>query len=92
MIQFERVFILCELPNKILRDEQNRLHSDSKSAISWTDGYELYFIHGRRMPGWIWKEKDSITKEQFLSETNAEINEIFDEEDENYTIPNKTLH
>ena len=37
--------------------------------------------------------KDNQYERTRLSdETNAEINEIFDEEDENYTIPNKTLH
>lgn len=37
--------------------------------------------------------KDNQYERTRLSDqTNAEINEIFDEEDENYTIPNKTLH
>jgi hypothetical protein len=43
------------------------------------------------------KEEKVVKDEQYQrtrlsDETNAEINEIFDEEDENYTIPNKTLH
>ena len=46
MIQLDRLCIVCEKPTMILRDEQNRLHSVSRLAIEWRDGFKLWFIHG----------------------------------------------
>ena len=42
--------IVCEMPSKIITDDEHRLHSTDDYAISWNDGYKLRFIHGRSMP------------------------------------------
>ena len=45
-----------------------------------------------------YKKEDKVVKDdqyertRFSDKQNAEINEIFDEEDDNYDIPKKTLH
>ena len=46
MIQLEGFCIVSALPDKIERDENNRLHCENDSAIHFKDGYELYFWHG----------------------------------------------
>jgi hypothetical protein len=48
------------------------LHSLEGPAIQLRDGISFYCINGRRVPEWIFEEKDSITREKFLNEKNAE--------------------
>lgn len=38
------------------------------------------------------QKDDQYERTRFSDETNKEINEIFDDEDDDYDIPNKTLH
>jgi hypothetical protein len=38
------------------------------------------------------QKDDQYQRTRFSDETNKEINEIFDDEDDDYDIPNKTLH
>jgi hypothetical protein len=72
MIQLNGFCIVSNLPDSIKRDDQNRLHSESSSAISFRDGYELCFWHGVSIPKeWIMNKK-SISKNTILSENNAE--------------------
>lgn len=72
MIQFKETCIVVSLPNKILRNTEGKLHSDIESAISFMDGFELFFHNGIEVPKkWI-LEKESLTKDDFLNEKNAE--------------------
>jgi hypothetical protein len=66
------VAVLCGLPESIYRDSENRLHSTETAAISWKDGYELSFYHGRCVPNhWITHPED-ITKDEVIRESNVE--------------------
>src|SRR3990167_4160842 len=71
MIQLEGFCIVSNMPNHIER-ASNRLHSETGPAIQFRDGYELYYWKGVGIPSkWI-KEKDKITREEIIGETNAE--------------------
>jgi hypothetical protein len=60
-------------PVLVERNARGRLHSTAGAAVKFRDGSAYYFINGRSVPEWIIEEKESITKEKFLSEKNAEI-------------------
>jgi hypothetical protein len=45
-LQFENCAIVCERPQIIHRNDAERLHYDHGPAITWRDGYELYYLHG----------------------------------------------
>lgn len=74
-MQYENICFVCPLPNKILRNEEGRLHSLKESAISWSDGYEIFLVNGREMPKEIFekKAKGELTKANFLSAENEDI-------------------
>ncbi|MCK9597783.1 MAG: hypothetical protein M0R06_02005 [Sphaerochaeta sp.] len=57
--------MVCDRPKEILRDDDGRLHSLDRKAISYGDGWGLYMIHGVK-----------FTEEQFekaKTETMADI-------------------
>jgi hypothetical protein len=59
------------MPDKVTRNN-DRLHCPNGSAIHFRDGYELFYWNGVLVPEeWI-KDKNSITKEIFIKEQNAE--------------------
>ena len=74
MIQLKGFCIVCELPNKITRDEAGRLHNTNQSAISWSDGYEQYYIHGRAVKKELFDRciAGKVTKNDFIKEGNEE--------------------
>lgn len=72
MIQLNGFCIVSDLPDKILRNSRNRLHAEDQSAIHFRDGYELYFWNGVCVPSkWI-LNKENISKEDIVKESNAE--------------------
>jgi len=72
MIQLDGFCIVSNLPDKISRDEQGRLHCENDSAIHFRDGYEQFYWHGINVP-YLWiTDKKLITREAFVSEKNAE--------------------
>ena len=70
---YENYVFAVHPPIQAERNAQGRLHSATTAAVKFRDGSAYYFINGRSVPGWIIEKKDAITKEKFLSETNAEI-------------------
>ena len=72
MIQLNGFCIVSNMPDAIQRDEQNRLHCENNSAIHFRDDYQLYYWHGVNViERWI-KNPESVTKEEFINEKNAE--------------------
>ncbi len=61
------------LPGDIDRRIPIRLHSESRPAIRWSDGYEIYFWRGIRVPKKLIMAPEKITKKDFLGVTNTEI-------------------
>lgn len=60
---FEGIAVLTERPKSILLDEEGRLHSESEAAVSYRDGWSLYFYHGVSIPSeWIEKSLPSAAE------------------------------
>lgn len=72
-IAFPSIVFVSSCPFETHQDQNKRLHNTSGPAVRFSDGYDVYAIHGRILPNWIWTEKTTITKEKFLSAKNAEI-------------------
>ena len=47
---FEDYAIATERINRLKRDTQGRLHCEDGPAVSWPDGWKLYFWHGIAVP------------------------------------------
>jgi hypothetical protein len=47
MIQMDGVCVVCELPSKLIRDENQQMNSIEGFAIEFKDGYGQYYINGR---------------------------------------------
>jgi len=65
--------IVSERPTHIDRDERGRLHSESRPAIQWPDGWGLYMWHGVRVPARLIEHPETITVAEIEAEQNAEI-------------------
>jgi hypothetical protein len=65
-----------ERPTHIDRDAQGRLHSETRAAIAWPDGWGVYSWHGVRVPAWMIEHPEQITAEQIDQEPNAEIRRV----------------
>jgi hypothetical protein len=55
---------------------RGRLHNDSGPAKSYRDGWGIWAIHGTRVTKQIVEAPHTLTTDQILSETNAEIRRI----------------
>jgi hypothetical protein len=72
-IVFPSVVFVSSCPYEVHQEINKRLHNIDGPAIRFKDGYDVYAIHGRILPSWIWEKKNTITKEMFISEKNSEI-------------------
>ncbi|MDG6918576.1 MAG: hypothetical protein JRN62_03965 [Nitrososphaerota archaeon] len=51
---FRNLAVILNAPREIHMNEDYRLHSISKPAISWRDGDKGYYLHGVRFPEDVW--------------------------------------
>lgn len=74
MIQLEGLFVVATRPTHIDLDDKKRLHSTTRPAIAWADGYSLYRLHGVRFSeeGWGRVVRKEYSAKDILSETNIE--------------------
>jgi hypothetical protein len=72
-IEFENAIIICEKPIKCLKNDKG-LHCINDSAIKWSDGYEQFYINGRKIDKeWFRKcASSNLKKEEFINEQNDE--------------------
>lgn len=75
-IQFDDAVIVMELATNIKR-KGIRLHCEDGPAICFGPGYQLYFWNGVAVPEKLIMQRDQITKEDILGQTNAEIRRCF---------------
>ena len=68
--------MVCERPTHIDRDAQGRLHSLTRKAIAWPDGWGLHRIHGINVPAYVVERPDQITVERIEAEGNAEVRRV----------------
>ena len=65
--------ILTERPVHLARDERGRLHSESRAAIEYPDGWGVFAWHGIHVPKSVILEREKLTVEQVISEKNTEV-------------------
>ena len=74
---FEKTCLVCDRPQILSLDEENRLHAEGKPAIQFADGSSLYFFRGVSLP----KKYGTIHPNNWqaiwlLEETNAELRRV----------------
>jgi len=75
---FEKVVVISEKPSEIHLDSDNNLHRDGGAAISYSDGWCLWFLHGRAVPQWLAETEASKLDASVLGTIdNAEIRAQF---------------
>ena len=55
-ILFNNFAIGCRKPQKVLRNSQFQMHSETEPAISWRDGFRLNYLNGVYFPEDLWKK------------------------------------
>jgi hypothetical protein len=68
--------MVCERPTHIDRDAQGRLHSLTRQAIEWPDGWGIYRVNGVTVPDYVVTHPDQITIALIDAEANAEVRRI----------------
>ena len=68
--------MICDRPEQINRDEQGRLHSETKQSIRFRDGWCLWHWHGVAVDKELIEQPTTITVDRIEKETNAEIRRI----------------
>lgn len=68
--------IVTRRPDMLNRDEQGRLHSDSTAAIAYADGWKLWAWHGVLVPQQVIEAPHTLTTDQIINETNAEVKRV----------------
>lgn len=72
-ILFESMAIIFRRPREVHRDERFRLHCTTGPAISWRDGFDLYFIKGIGVEKrWV-TDPGSLSVEEILNQDNIEV-------------------
>ena len=72
---FEQIVFCSERPVE-LHLKEKKLHNSTKPAISFADGYSLYFINGISVPSWIIEQPEQITIEKIEQEKDENIKAI----------------
>ena len=68
----KKFWIICDFPERICKDEQNRPHSATGPSISWRDGFAAYYWRGTAIPKeWILSPK-TIDPQLALNHPNIE--------------------
>ena len=71
-LMHEEFCMVCDFPEILLKDEQNRPHCENGPSHRWRDGWCLYHWHGVRVPDkWI-TDKASLTAKIALTWENIE--------------------
>ena len=76
MMLYGGVAVVCEFPAIASLDPENRFHSDTGPALRFTDKFDMFLWHGRRVTREIIDNPGSITVEQIEAEPNIEIRTI----------------
>jgi hypothetical protein len=66
------ICIMCDRPLSRW-DENRQLHSDAFPAIEFSDGWNLYFWHGIKVPERAIKNINSYSANEILAEKNSEV-------------------
>jgi hypothetical protein len=75
-IMHEEFCIVCDRPEILLKDDQNRPHSAVGPSHRWRDGWSLYYFHGVKVPELIIEHPEQITIVMIETESNAEVRRV----------------
>ena len=75
----EGLAVLTDRPEKIDRDNDGRLHSETGPAIRYRDGYAVYALHGTRVTPRVALHPETISLEDVLGERNVVTRQILAE-------------
>ena len=65
--------MVCDFPEILLKDDQNRPHCETGPSHRWRDGWSLYHWHGTKVPAeWI-EDRKKLTAKLALSQENLEL-------------------
>ena len=75
MIQFDGLCIVSDMPTKILRDENGRLHNVNESSVDFKDGTFYHYVHGVAIQFQLWEklQNKTFSFEDFIKESNEEV-------------------
>ena len=69
----EEFCIVCDRPEILRVDEQNRPHSEVGPSHRWRDGWSLHHWHGTRVPAhWI-EDRANLKASEVMAERNVEV-------------------
>jgi hypothetical protein len=72
----EHFVVVCDRPELLCLDEDNRPHSLEGPACRWRDGAAYYAVHGVYVPGWVVELPEAITLAHIDDEENAEVRRV----------------
>lgn len=71
-VMHEEFCMVCDFPEILKTDEQNRPHCENGPSHRWRDGWALYHWHGVRVPDhWI-ENRDTLDPAEVLQSQNVE--------------------
>lgn len=70
------VCYIVERPDFFNIDTQGRLHHDTRSAVSYRDGFAVWVWHGVKVTKQIIESPETLTAEQVRAETNIEVRRV----------------
>lgn len=70
---YEYAAVLTDKPERLVIDEEGRLHSHDGMAIRFRDGFGMYAHHGIEVTEQIIMAPESLATEQIFGEPNAEV-------------------
>ena len=73
---FSGIVMACERPSRQSVDVQGRLHHESGPALLCRDSWAVYAWHGVRVDQRVIEQPDTITAQESLAETNAEVRRV----------------
>jgi hypothetical protein len=72
----DNAVIFTERPIFLTRDDNFRLHHESRRALEYADGFGIWAWHGVRVPQWVIESPEKITPQKVLTENNQEIRRV----------------
>jgi len=70
----EKFCIICDRPEILTVDAQNRPHNETGPFCRWRDGASLFAVNGVRMAAkWVLTDAEKINPKDILAETNVEV-------------------
>jgi len=74
-----RICWVSERHSVLRRDDRGRLHSLTGPAVAYPDGWEIYAVHGVRVPAHVVLNPERIAFRDIVAEPNAEVRRVLRE-------------